>query len=103
MQKGDIRYPRATTVPGPSEGQATTENIKCQVRGTCTEKGCGLLNVTIPGAAVAPKGTSLPLGKLIVETDNRVMVIFTDSQRSLLASLNEEDSYVMGLKMSHLL
>lgn len=67
------------------------------------EKGCGLLNVTIPGASIAPEGTSLPSGKLIGKTDNIVMVIFTDSKQSLLASLNGEDSYVMGLKMSHLL
>lgn len=77
-----------------------TSNVK--YRGTCSEKRCGLLNVTIPGAAVALKGTSLLSGKLIGETDNRVMVIFTDSQQSLLASLSREDSYVMGFKMSHL-
>lgn len=33
MRKSDIRYPRATTDPGPAEGHIATENIKCQVCG----------------------------------------------------------------------
>jgi len=35
MRNSDIRYPRATTDPRPSEGHTATENIKCQVQGTC--------------------------------------------------------------------
>ena len=53
MRKGNIRYPRATLVSRPLEGHTATENIKCQVQGTCEEKGCGLHSITIPGAAVA--------------------------------------------------
>lgn len=58
MRKSDIRYPRATTDPRPSEGHIATEIIKCQVRGTCKGKGCGLHvhGIAVPGAAVDLKG-----------------------------------------------
>ncbi|KAL7373160.1 hypothetical protein ABVT39_000272 [Epinephelus coioides] len=39
MRKSDIRYPRATTDPRPSEGHIATENIKCQVRGDMQGEG----------------------------------------------------------------
>lgn len=39
MRKSDIRHPRATTDPRPSEGHIATENIKCQVWGDMQGKG----------------------------------------------------------------
>lgn len=39
MRKSDIRYPRATTDPGPAEGHIATENIKCQVCGNMQREG----------------------------------------------------------------
>ena len=70
MRKSDIRYPRATTDPGPLEGHIATEmSSKGRRRGgrawACKGKGHGLHRLTIPAAAVALVGTSLPSGKLI--------------------------------------
>lgn len=77
MRKSDIRYPRATTDPGPAEGHIASENIKCQVCGNMHGKGCGLHGITIPAATSALKEICR---KLIGPNDNSVTVIFPDSR-----------------------
>lgn len=96
-----IQEPQLT--PGLQKDTQLQKTSNVKYGRTCEAKGCGLHGITIPGAAVALKGTSLPSGKLIGWTDNSVMVIFPDSQQSLLAPMSGEVDYVMSLKASWLL
>lgn len=58
-----IQEPQLT--PGLQKDTQLQKTSNVKYGGTCKEKGCGLHGITIPGAAAAPKGTSLPLGKQI--------------------------------------
>lgn len=58
-----IQEPQLTSLLQKDTQLQKTSNVK--YGGHAREKGCGLRGITIPGAAAALKGTSLPSGKLI--------------------------------------